>query len=211
LRISRLLFMALFVALCWAASGLPVSQAMAGPADSDVEPPARSGPTTPSTRSSRAEAATPGGAANSGGTIDLLIDLQGKAVGLEFKDKNKGATERSGPLGGTGSVEPVAKAASGGLFGAGAAGMVQPRAASTEEINLSATRKVTPPTEAGSDDAIEAAKRNMRLQGAADDGKPGITQMLLAWVRDNRAVVILVGLVLLGLVGVASMAGGGRR
>jgi hypothetical protein len=206
-RVSR----ALFLACVCAASWVPASPVRAGPADSDVEPPARSGPATPSPRSSRGEAATPGGAVNSGSTIDLLIDLQGKAVGLEFKDKNKGATERSGPLGGTGSAEPVAKAASGGLFGAGAAGMLQPKAASSEEVNLAATRKVTAAAAAGSDEAVEAAKRNMQMQGGADSGQPGTTQVLLAWVRENRVVVILVGLVLLGLVGVASLSGGGRR
>jgi hypothetical protein len=186
--------------------------AVAGPADTDVEPPARSSQSAPSTRSSRAEAATPGGVVNSGGTLDVLIDLQGKSVGLEFKDKTKTAVERSGPLGGTGAVEPVLKAASGGLFGSGAAAMVQKKPEAGEDFNPTATRSApVGAAQAGSDDGIEQAKRNMQIQGSADDGKPGTTQIVLAWVRENRVVVIMIGLVLLGLVGVASMSGGGRR
>ncbi len=186
--------------------------AIAGPADTDVEPPARSSQSAPSTRSSRAEAATPGGVVSSGGTMDLLIDLQGKSVGLEFKDKAKTAVERSGALGGTGSAEPVPKAASGGLFGSGAAAMVQKKPEAGEEFNPTATRTVAVgAAQPGSDDAIEQAKRNMQIQGSGDEGPPGAAQVLLAWVRENRVIVIMLGLVLLGLVGVASMGGGGRR
>jgi hypothetical protein len=186
-----------------AASIVCSAPATAGPTDTDVEPPAKgAAANTGSSRSSRADG-TPGNAVNSGGTLDVLIDLQGKSsVGLDFRNKAKGApTDR--PLSGA-----EAAPTTGGLYGAGAApAIAAPRKANPDDYQPVADQRIDP-------NAPVVGDSSRRPSGAVEtvEVEPGVAAKFLAWVRENRAVVIMAALVLLALVGVVSAGGAaGRR
>jgi hypothetical protein len=197
LRALIVSFAVVFGSACWHSS------ALAGPTDTDVEPPAKGAAANQNTsRTSRADGG-PGNAVNSGGTLDVLIDLQGKSsVGLEFREKAKAAAGDKA-LTGADAVPAL-----GGLYGSGAAPVATaPRKTSDDEFRPVADQRVDPNAPVVSD----SAKRPMVLPDAGDE-EPGIAGRLMAWVREYRGAVIFVALLLLGLVAALSMGGGsGRR
>jgi hypothetical protein len=195
---------ALISALVWLSVGAGMhSPSVAGPTDTDVEPPAKgAAATSAGSRSSRADG-NPGNAVNSGGTLDVLIDLQGKSsVGLEFREKAKAAAGGDKALAGADAVPTT-----GGLYGSGAApAATAQRKTSNDEFKPVADQRVDPNAPVVSD----SAKRAIALPDTGD-AEPGLAARLMAWVREYRAVVILLGVLLLGLVGAVSMGGAAGR
>lgn len=198
--------------------------AAAGPADSDpawADRPA----STASGRTVRREAG--GGTPASQNAVELLVELQGKSVGLEFKDR-KAIVESSEPLGGKGSLDRTESVSGGGyggssqagLFGSGAIPMAAPRGPGGAAAGAGGGgAPAAGPAEAGgaggggAPAATGGGPGRPSLPAVDDGGQPSWVEGVVRWLREHRWWVALGGLGLLAVVGMASVGGtaSGRR
>jgi hypothetical protein len=151
-------------------------------------------------------------------TVDMLIELQGKQAGLAFTAAERAAARTDTPAPKTDSAGQTAGAAAptpsrAGLFGSGAIPVAPPRdAAPTTTANREAEWQPGSAQRSSADGpAAGAAPRAYESGLAHGEDRISMPRTVVAWIRENRALVIGVAVVVLVAVGAASMGVGQRR
>lgn len=148
-------------------------------------------------------------------TVDMLIELQGKQAGLAFTAAERAAARTDTPTPKTdsaaqpaGTAAPVPNRA--GLFGSGAIPVAPPRDAAPT-ANREAEWRPGAVERSSTGPAAPAAARAYEFGLSHGDERISMPRTVVAWIRENRAIVIGVAVVVLVAVGAASMGVTQRR
>lgn len=150
-------------------------------------------------------------------TVDMLIELQGKQAGLAFTAAERAAARTDTPAPRTESAGQTAGAAAptpnrAGLFGSGAIPVAPPRDAAPTTVNREAEWQPGSAQRSSADGPVAGAAPRAYESGLAHgDERVSMPRTVVAWIRENRALVIGVAVVVLVAVGAASMGVGQRR
>jgi hypothetical protein len=139
-------------------------------------------------------------------TIDLLIEMQPRTVGLEFNQRARattrdGSIQRQSSNDHSGAAAPAVPSNASGLFGAGATPQVVPRKVSSEPDWKST----------GDRGSIAGAQNAYRAGTDGEARMPWLPREIIGWVRDNRGTVVAGSAGLLALIWGASVALGRAR
>lgn len=148
-------------------------------------------------------------------TVDMLIELQGKQVGLSFTAEERAAA-RTEPLApksdaaGRQAQVPGATVNRAGLFGSGAIPVAQPRESPQAGAREGEWRN-GPAEPAAAGPAPNPSQRAYEAGRSHGDERLSLPRTVVAWIRENRSIVIGGALVILVAVGAASMGVAQRR
>jgi len=139
--------------------------------------------------------------------VDLLIELQSKTAGLDFDERARenGTATRPGASLATGNTVVTggvgATPAAGGLFGSGAVPMPPPKETSSRDSDWRTPARSASPS----------YQADARSEGDAGGGRVSLPREIVQWVRDNRAMVVGVALLVLAALWGTSLAVSRRR
>ena len=178
--------------------------AFAGPTDIDPNALSRSQRDTPATRSVRPDTSTAGSNA-----IEILVELQDKTVGLEFKDQRNRSLEPGAQRGArvpalaipAGTVEDNRpKSGVGGLYGSGAIPTAaQKRVGQEAEWRYGQAGETSAASNGAREDSPDDADARAQA-GVSKDSE------VIAWVGNNPQIMVIAAVGMLVLVCGISMS-----